>query len=201
MAQIVASRSNGDRRRPTSSRRLDGCWRTADGYRQLWCGDRRCVLADQGTEQLWAVGFEVQMGAAAPDACVAAGADLIATLVVAGWHHGVEMAVAGFQPIRPMQLEGDPVGVAVPNTTLAVMGSTHGCADEAGDVYCRMAFSYSLGDHPGHGVQQLQGREEERNGQQAPAATNFRDENLKRILSCDRRDASVVYATAAGSRP
>ena len=44
-------------------------------------------------------------------------------------------------------------------------------------------------------MQQLQGREEEGNGQQAPAATNFRDENLKRILSCDPLDLSFAYAT------
>jgi hypothetical protein len=44
-------------------------------------------------------------------------------------------------------------------------------------------------------MQQLKRREEEGNGQQAHAATNFRDENLKRILSCDPLDPSVAYAT------
>jgi hypothetical protein len=80
---------------------------------------------------------------------------------------------------------------------LAVMGSTHWSANEASDVDRGMAFSYSLGDHPRHGVQQLQRREEEGNGQQAFAATNFRDENLKRILSYDSLDPSVAYKTVS----
>jgi hypothetical protein len=47
-------------------------------------------------------------------------------------------------------------------------------------------------------VQQLQGRKQEGNGQQASAATNFRDENRKRILNYDALDPSVAYATELG---
>ena len=137
----------------------------------------------------------MQMGATAPNAGATAGADQVAPVVVAGRHRGIEVAVAGDQPISTLQLKGDAVGVAAPNLPLAVMGSAHRGADEAGDIDRGMALSHSLGDHPGHGVQQLQGREEEGNGQQAPAATNFRDENLKRILSCDPLDLSFAYAT------
>jgi len=111
----------------------------------------------------------VEVRPAAPDAGVAAGADLIAPFEVAGGHHRVQVAVAGFQPIGSPQLEGGAVSAATPHGAVAVVGGAHRRARDAGDVDGGMPLSHSLGDHPGHGMKQLQSRQKEGDGQQASA--------------------------------
>ena len=73
---------------------------------------------------------------------------------------------------------------------LAVVGGADGGTRDAGDVDGGVAGPHTLGDHPGHGVKQLQGRNQDGDGQD-----RFCNRKWKRILNYDAWDASVVYAT------
>jgi hypothetical protein len=61
------------------------------------------------------------------------------------------------------------VRVAASHRALAIVGGPHWCARDAGDINGRMPFAHSLGDHPGHGVEQLKGGQQKGDGQQASA--------------------------------
>lgn len=76
----------------------------------------------------------------------------------------MQVAVAGGEAIQAVQHHGDAVGVAALHPPLAVMGGPYGGARTAGDVQGGMPGSDSLGDHPGHGMEELDGWQQQREG-------------------------------------